>query len=220
MDIQPQVIIHALPLLAEGLNMTLRFSAAAFLLGLGVGFAVGLLRYRSRFCFRLFAPYVEITRGTPLLIQLYFIYYGLPSLGITMGCFTAGVLGLGLNSGAYISEIIRGALYGVARGQEEAAYALGLSWFKAMALVVMPQAIRTALPPLVNAFSATIKDSSLVSIIAVTELTRAGQLVYTRTFRAFEVYLVVGLAYLAIILSISVLSARLESRLKIKGLSH
>ncbi|WDP91939.1 MAG: amino acid ABC transporter permease [Desulfobacter sp.] len=217
MDFQPEIILNALPLLAEGLNMTLRFSAAAFALALVLGFAVGVLRYKSTLLYRLLAPYVEIARGTPLLIQLYFIYYGLPSLGITLGCFTAGVLGLGLNSGAYISEIVRGALYGVGRGQAEAAAAMGLTWFQTMVLVVVPQAMRTALPPLVNAFSATIKDSSLVSVIAVTELTRASQLVYTRTFRAFEIYLVVGLAYLAVILSISFISGKLESRLAIRN---
>ena len=213
MDFQLEIVFNALPLLAEGLAMTLWFSGTAFALALGVGFCVGVLGYKSKACYRIFRPYVEITRGTPLLIQLFFIYYGLPSIGLTMGCFTAGVLGLGLNSAAYISEIVRGALYGVDRGQVEAGIALGLNGFQTLALVVVPQALRTALPPLVNAFSSTIKDSSLVSVIAVTELTRAGQLVYTRTFRAFEVYLVVGLTYFLVILSISFLSGKLESRL-------
>lgn len=212
MDFQPGIILNAAPLLAEGLGMTLRFSAASFALALVIGFGVGILRYRSAFFFKLFSPYVEVVRGTPLLIQLYFIYYGLPSIGITLGCFTAGILGLGLNSGAYISEIVRGALYGVGRGQQEAAYSVGLNWFQTMALVVVPQAMRTALP-LVNAFSTTIKDSSLVSIIAVTELTRASQLVYTRTFRAFEVYLTVGVIYFALILVVTFASRKLEKRL-------
>ena len=213
MDFQFSIILNAMPLLAEGLGMTLKFSAASFVLALAIGFVVGVLRYRSALFFKLFSPYVEIVRGTPLLIQLYFIYYGLPSLGLTLGSFTAGILGLGLNSGAYISEIVRGALYGVDKGQQEAAYAVGLSWLQTMVLVVVPQAMRTALPPLVNAFSTTIKDSSLVSIIAVTELTRASQLVYTRTFRAFEVYLTVGILYFAIILVITYLSSKLETRL-------
>ncbi len=213
MDFQPRIIFNALPLLAEGLRMTLVFSGAAFALALVLGGCVGVLRYNSRLCYRILAPYVDIIRGTPLLIQLYFIYYGLPSLGVTMGCFTAGVLGLGLNSAAYVSEVVRGSLLGVDRGQTEAAAAMGLTPLQTMILVVIPQALRTALPPLVNAFSATIKDSSLVSVIAVTELTRAGQLVYTRTFRAFEVYLVVGFAYFLLILLISFLSGRLESRL-------
>ena len=215
MDFQPGIILNALPLLAEGLSMTLKFSAASFILALAIGFSVGILRYRSIFFFKLFSPYVEIIRGTPLLIQLYFIYYGLPSLGLTLGCFTAGILGLGLNSGAYISEIVRGALYGVDKGQQEAAYAVGLTWLQTMVLVVVPQAMRTALPPLVSAFSTTIKDSSLVSIIAVTELTRASQLVYTRTFRAFEIYLTVGTLYFVIILGITYLSRKLETRLSI-----
>lgn len=216
MDFQPDIILKAAPLLAEGLGMTLRFSAASFVLSILIGFTVGVLRYRSILFYKLLSPYVEIARGTPLLIQLYFIYYGLPSLGITLGCFTAGILGLGLNSGAYVSEIVRGSLYGIDRGQHEAALSMGMTWLQTMVLVVLPQAMRTALPPLVNAFSTTIKDSSLVSIIAVTELTRASQLVYTRTFRAFEIYLTVGLLYLVAILTVSFLARKLESRLTVK----
>lgn len=213
MDFRADIIIDALPLLLEGLGATLKLCLLSFLLALAVGILVGILRSKSPFFQRLFTPYVEIFRGTPLLIQLFFIYYGLPSVGITMDNYTAGTLGLGLNGGAYISEIIRGALFSVSQGQEEAAKALGLNWFQSMVFVILPQAVRVALPPLVNAFSTIIKESSLVSVLAITELTRASQLVYTRTFRAFEIYLAVGLLYFIIIYSASLVSTRLEKRL-------
>jgi len=209
---QFDVLQRGWPLLMDGLKVTLGLSAAAFILALALGIGVGVLRSESPLFRRLLSPYVEVFRGTPLLIQLFFIYYGLPSIGITLSSTAAGVLGLGLNGGAYISEIIRGALFSVPSGQKEAATALGLSRLQALGYVVMPQALRTATPPLVNAFSATLKESSLVSVLAITELTRASQLIYTRTFRAFEVYLAVGLLYFALIYAVSRLSRRLEQQ--------
>ena len=209
---QFEVLQQAWPLLAAGLKVTLGLSAAAFALALAVGIAVGVLRSESPLFKAVLTPYVEVFRGTPLLIQLFFIYYGLPSVGVTLSSTTAGILGLGLNGGAYISEIIRGALFSVDRGQKEAATALGHSRLQTLRYVVLPQAIRVATPPLVNAFSALLKDSSLVSVLAITELTRASQLIYTRTFRAFEVYLAVGLLYFALIYAVSRLSSRLEQQ--------
>jgi len=209
---QFEVLQQAWPLLAAGLKVTLGLSAAAFALALAVGIAVGVLRSESPLFKAVLTPYVEVFRGTPLLIQLFFIYYGLPSVGVTLSSTTAGILGLGLNGGAYISEIIRGALFSVDRGQKEAATALGHSRLQTLRHVVLPQAIRVATPPLVNAFSALLKDSSLVSVLAITELTRASQLIYTRTFRAFEVYLAVGLLYFALIYAVSRLSSRLEQQ--------
>ncbi|BCS98211.1 amino acid ABC transporter permease [Desulfoluna limicola] len=206
------VLQQAFPLLMEGLTVTVGLSAASFILALAVGIAVGVLRSESPLFKALLSPYVEMFRGTPLLIQLFFIYYGLPSLGITFSNITAGILGLGLNGGAYISEIIRGALLAIPPEQSEAAVASGLSRLQALRFVVLPQAIRVATPPLVNAFSATLKESSLVSVLAITELTRVSQLVYTRTFRAFEVYLTVGILYFLLIHTVSRLSRRLEQQ--------
>jgi len=206
------VLQQAVPLLKEGLTVTVALSAASFALALAVGIAVGVLRSESPVFKALLSPYVEVFRGTPLLIQLFFIYYGLPSVGITFSNITAGILGLGLNGGAYISEIIRGALLAIPPGQSEAAVASGLSRLQALRFVVLPQAIRVATPPLVNAFSATLKESSLVSVLAITELTRVSQLVYTRTFRAFEVYLTVGILYFLLIHAVSRLSRRLEQQ--------
>jgi polar amino acid transport system permease protein len=120
-----------------------------------------------------------------------------------------------LNGGAYISEIVRGALYAVERGQKDAASALGLTWMQSMIHVILPQSVRVALPPMVNAFSALLKDSSLVSVLAITELTRVSQLIYTRTFRAFEVYLAVGALYFIMIYAVSFGSRCLEKRFRV-----
>ena len=211
------ILVNAAPLLMEGLWVTIKVSLLSFMLALFIGLLVGVLRSRSELHRRLLAPYVEVFRGTPLLIQLFFIYYGLPSLGITMNNMTAGVVGLALNGGAYISEIIRGALVSVCRGQLDAAFALGFSWSRAMLHVILPQAISVAIPPLVNSFSALLKESSLVSVLAITELTRVSQLVYTRTFRAFEVYLAVGALYLIMTYTASRLSTFLERRFRVSG---
>lgn len=210
---QIEVLWQAWPLLKEGLVVTVAFSAVSFAIALVVGVGVGVLRSESPLFKALLSPYVEVFRGTPLLIQLFFIYYGLPSVGLTLTNTTAGLLGLGLNGGAYISEIIRGALLAVSPGQNEAALATGLTRLQSMRYVVLPQAIRVAVPPLVNAFSALLKESSLVSVLAITELTRASQLIYTRTFRAFEVYFAVGLLYFLLIHTVSRLSRHLEHTL-------
>jgi len=209
------ILINAAPLLAEGLAATLIVSLAAFCLALVIGVLVGVARAESAMARRVLGPYVEVFRGTPLLIQLFFIYYGLPSIGLTLNNYAAGVAGLGLNGGAYISEIVRGALYAVERGQKDAAAALGLTWMQSMIHVILPQSVRVALPPMVNAFSALLKDSSLVSVLAITELTRVSQLIYTRTFRAFEVYLAVGAIYFGMIYAVSLGSRCLEKRFRV-----
>lgn len=211
------ILFNAVPLLAEGLLATVIVSLASFFLAFLIGSLVGIARAESAKARRLLAPYVEVFRGTPLLIQLFFIYYGLPSIGVTMNNYAAGVVGLALNGGAYISEIVRGALYSVEKGQQDAAAALGLSWFQAMVHVIVPQSIRVALPPLVNSFSSLLKDSSLVSVLAITELTRVSQLIYTRTFRAFEVYLAVGTLYFVMIYAVSLLSGYFERKFYIAG---
>ena len=212
-----EILYNALPLLMEGLRATVFVSIASFCLAVCIGILVGVARAESAQARRLFGPYVELFRGTPLLIQLFFIYYGLPSIGLTLDNYVAGVIGLGLNGGAYISEIVRGALYSVEKGQQDAASALGLSWRQAMVHVIFPQSVRVALPPLVNAFSSLIKDSSLVSVLAITELTRVSQLIYTRTFRAFEVYLAVGALSFVMIFTVSLISRHLEKRFNVAG---
>lgn len=211
------ILRNAAPLMLEGLWVTIHVSLLSFVLALTIGIIIGILRSKSPLLRAIFAPYVEVFRGTPLLIQLFFIYYGLPTLGVTLDSLTAGVLGLGMNGGAYISEIIRGALLSVDRGQQDAALSFGFSWFRSMVHVILPQAFSVAIPSLVNSFSALLKESSLVSVLAITELTRVSQLIYTRTFRALEVYLAIGALYFVMTCLASRLSKQLERKFQVSG---
>jgi polar amino acid transport system permease protein len=203
--------------LLTGAGITLKITAVSFLIALAIGLVVGVARSGPGWVGKLFTPYVEIFRGTPLLIQLFFIYYGLPAVGITIDNFVAAYLGIGLCGGAYISEIIRGSLYSVERGQEEAAVSLGLSRFQTLRHVILPQAFQVAIPPLMNAFSSQLKETSLVSVLAINELTRSGQMVYARTFRPFEIYLAVGILYFIMTYSISLFSRYLEGVFHVHG---
>lgn len=216
-DFRFDIVARALPSIWEGTLVTLNIATLSFCLAIILGFMVGILRSRSGRWYCLLAPYVELFRGTPLLIQLFFIYYGLPTLGLTLTSFQAAILGLGLNGGAYISEVIRGALLAVDTGQRDAAAALGLNWLQTLAYIILPQALTVAIPPLMNIFASLLKETSLVSVLAITELTRVGQLVYTRSFRAFEIYLVIGLIYLIMTYSVVRLSHYLERRFHIVG---
>lgn len=195
--------------------VTIGITALSFVLALIIAFAVGTLRSEKlpKPLSSLLRSYIEIFRGTPLLIQLFFIYYGLPSIGISMNGLTAAVLGLALNSGAYMSEVVRASVLSVDKGQKEAAMALGYSNFQSLRYIIYPQAIRVALPPLMNSFSNLLKESSLVSVLAITELTRSGQLIYTRTYRAFEIYLTLGALYFLMTYAVSIVSAGLEKRM-------
>jgi len=211
------ILSNAAPLLLEGLWATVCVSVVSFAIALAIGITVGVLRSKSPFLRAVFSPYVEVFRGTPLLIQLFFIYYGLPTIGFVLDNYTAGILGLGINGGAYISEIVRGALYSVDSGQRDAAYSQGFSWSRSMIHVILPQALPVAIPTLVNSFSAVLKESSLVSVLAITELTRVSQLIYTRTFRALEVYLVAGALYFLMTCCASRLSVYLERKFHVRG---
>lgn len=211
--LQWRIIADWTPELAAAAVLTLRLTAMSFAVALLIGVVVGTLRSRVPMVGRPLAVYVEFFRGTPLLVQLFFIYYGLAQVGLVMSAPVAAVVGLGLNGGAYISEIIRGALAGIDRGQYDAAHALGMNWFATLVWVVMPQALRIATPPLVNAFSAMLKDTSLVSVLAITEMMNIANQIYSRTFRAFEIFAVVALLYFVMTLGFSLTSRALERRL-------
>lgn len=211
--LQWQVVRDWAPELAAATLISLEITLMSFAVALGLGVAVGVLQSRTRWPGRAAAVYVEFFRGTPLLVQLFFIYYGLAQVGVVMPATVAAVVGLGLNGGAYISEIVRGALTGIHRGQYDAAHALGMSWFSTLRWVVLPQALRIAAPPLVNSFSSMLKDTSLVSLLAITELMNVANQIYSRTFRAFEIFAVVALIYLALTLCFSLASRLLERRL-------
>jgi polar amino acid transport system permease protein len=203
-----------IPQMMRASMITLKIGALAFGLALAVSVLVGTLRSNKLpkpLAFSLSA-YVEIFRGTPLLVQLFLIYYGMPSFGITLDAFTAAILGLALNSGAYMSEIVRGSILAVDSGQYQAAYSLGYSKTATFRHIILPQAYRIALPPFMNSFSTLLKDTSLVSVLSIAELTRIGNQVYAVTLRPFEIFIILGAFYFAATYSIAILSKYLEKR--------
>ncbi|RXK07059.1 amino acid ABC transporter permease [Halarcobacter bivalviorum] len=208
-------VFDNLGFLLEASWLTIYLSFISFLIALFLGVVVGTLRsYKIHWLLNLFlSSYIEIFRGTPLLIQLFFIYYGLPQVGISMSSHEAAILGLSLNFGAYMSEIVRAGIQGVDKGQAEAAKSLGMNNLQILVYIIYPQALKLSLPSLTNTYAAILKDSSLVSVLSITELTRAGQLIYVRTYEPFEIYLTLGIFYFVMTYSVSLISKKIEKRL-------
>lgn len=204
--------LDSIPVLLTGLPWTLLISFGGLAIGFIIGIAFGLLSINPLRPLRWFATtYIEIFRGTPVLVQVLFIFYGLPQiLGGPIDALTAGIAAIALNSGAYISEIVRGGVISIDSGQSEAGLSLGLSRSQTFWSVIWPQAFRRIIPPLGNQAIVSIKDTSLFSVIGVGELVRQGQIYIATTFDAMEVYLMVALMYLAITLSLSICLRWLE----------
>jgi glutamine transport system permease protein len=209
-----QAAIDSLPFLLKGLPYTLMISFGGLFIGFLIGIVTGLMSLSKMLIMRWPATaYIEIFRGTPILVQVLFIYYGLPDLiGGPINALTAGIAAIALNSGAYISEVVRGGVKSIDRGQTEAGVSLGLSRSQTFWSIVWPQALRRMIPPLGNQAIVSIKDTSLFSVIGVGELVRQGQVYIATTFTAFEVYFMVALLYLAVTLSLSVLLRWYERR--------
>ncbi|GAB3675992.1 amino acid ABC transporter permease [Salinisphaera aquimarina] len=197
--------IESLPYLLKGIPWTLLISFGGLAIGFAVGIAFGLLSINPLRILRWPAKiYIEVFRGTPVLVQVLFIFYGLPQiLGGPINPIVAGIAAIALNSGAYISEIVRGAVVSIDKGQREAGLSLGLSSSQTFWSVIWPQSLRRMIPPLGNQAIVSIKDTSLFSVIGVGELVRQGQVYIATTFSALEVYLMVAMLYLAITLSLS-----------------
>ncbi|NMB24214.1 MAG: amino acid ABC transporter permease, partial [Firmicutes bacterium] len=159
--------------------------------------------------------YVDFFRGTPLLVQIFVVYMGLPQLGLRLSNWAAALTALGLNSGAYVAEIVRAGIQSIDKGQMEAARSLGMTSSQTMQYVVLPQAFRRIIPPLGNEFIALLKDSSLVAVISLEELLRKGQINVTRFYRPFEIYIQIAIIYLIMTKSISFLVSWAEKRLKL-----
>jgi len=201
------------PLLLKGAAVTVVLSFLSMALAVVLGFGLCLAKLYGNRPVRIFAnSYIEIIRGTPLLIQLYLLYYGLPNLGIQLNALTAAILGLGMNYSAYEAEIYRAGLLAVAKGQQEAARCLGMSGWQTLRFVIIPQAVRTVLPPSTNDFIALFKDTSLVSIITVMELTRAYSQAATTTYRFLELGLLTALLYFLMSFPLSLWSRAMERK--------
>ncbi len=217
MKLDFSVVVPYLPMFLKGAKVTIEASVMAILIGLAIGTIVGIGRVIPLRPINFIAwLYVYIIRGTPLLVQLFLIYFGLPSLGIELEAFPAGVIGLGINSGGYVAEIVRGGIEAVPKGQLEAAKVLGLSYFQTMWYIVLPQAIRNMLPALGNEFVTLVKQSALLSTLAITELTMVGQQVRSVTFASFEVFITVALIYLALTTVVSTLVRYVERKWQVR----
>lgn len=204
----------AAPVLLTGAGYTVLFALAAMVGGLLLGFPVALLRLSPLAALRWPAAlYVSVMRGTPLLVQLFVIYYGLPSVGIEFTPVTAGVLALSLNAGAYLSESLRGAIESISVGQWRASFSLGLGYWQTLVHVVLPQALRVAVPSMSNTLISLIKDTSLVSVITMTELMLATKEVIATTFRPLPLYLAAAAIYWCLSLAFEALQRRAEHRL-------
>jgi polar amino acid transport system permease protein len=208
-----RLIVESIPFLLKGAVYTVQVSVLAILFGLVLGWLLGLAAVSGVTVLRLLtAAYVQFIRGTPLLVQIFLIYFGLPAVGIDIPAFWSGVIALGLNSGGFQAEIVRAGIESIDRGQTEAARSIGMSHFQTLVLILVPQTVRRVIPPLTNELITLTKSSSLLSAIAALELTHAGQLIIARTFAPFEIYAAVAVLYLVLVALLSRGSALLEKR--------
>jgi polar amino acid transport system permease protein len=211
---KPEVILHSFGYLTQAAGTTIVVSFAGIVLGFVIGAAVCAARVSRRgWLRRLGATYVSVFRGVPLLVQLLFIYYFLAEYGLDVPAVVAAVGGLALSSAAFQAEILRGALNAVPRGQGEAASALGFGPLDIGGRILLPQALKISVPPLINEFILLLKASSLVSVVGIAELTRVSMNIASQTYRPFEAYVGGGLFYLAINLTLAALGGLLERRL-------
>jgi len=206
--------------LLNGALVTVEITAVSLLLGclLGLLIGIGRLNPRRRIIYRVCTAYVAAIRGTPLLVQLFILFFGLPQFGIMLPAFVCGMLGLGIYSAAYVSEIVRGAIQSVDRGQMEAARSIGMSAAQAMRSVILPQAVVRMIPPLGNEFIALIKNSALVSLLTIHDLMHEGQKIISVSYRSLEVYLAIAVIYFILTGLTTLALGRLEVRLRAGGM--
>lgn len=218
-----EVILDNLPQMMEGLKLTVYYSIAAVVLAVIFGLITALMRLSKSSILRGIATvYLEIFRSTPLLVQLFFIVFGLTGVlplndwfGQSFYPIMAATLTLALHEGAYISEIVRAGILGVDRGQKEAAASIGMTSFQMMRYIVLPQAFKRMIPPLVNQSAQTVKDTSLLAPIGIIELVYRGQIVIASTFEPFIIWSFIGILYFIVIFSVSKFASHLERRMQL-----
>lgn len=214
----PQALLQAFPVLLVGTVITIKITLLAVGIGTLIGLIFGIMRLsQNRLIYSIATVYVEFFRGTPLLVQIFLINFGvLPLFMKGVDPFVAAVIACSINSGAYVAEIVRGGIQSIDRGQTEAAYSLGMKPAQNMIHVILPQAFKIMVPPMINEFIAMMKDTSLVSVIAVEELTRKGQLQVAVTYQSFWVWGGVAIIYLIMTLVISQLGKMAERRMAVE----
>jgi len=209
-----QVAILAIPALLVGVWATIRVCVVAIVFGTIIGLVVGLASLSHFAPTRLAAKvYVEFIRATPLLIQLLLVYFALPAAGIELSAFWAGVVALSMNAGGFIAESVRGAIGGIDPGQAEAAKSIGMTHGETLRIILLPQAARSFLPPLTNELISLIKNSALLSVISVYELTRSGQEIIALHFTPVTIYLLIAVYYYVLITAVATLSRFAERRM-------
>ncbi len=213
------VMWESIPILVTGLKYTIIITVFGLLIGFFLGAVSGLMKIsRSTILRRAAGVYIQSIRGTPMMVQVMFIYFGLPlAIGMRIPPIIAGITAIAINSGAYIAEIVRGAFQSIDRGQTEAGRSIGLSRLQTMYYIIWPQAFKRMIPPLGNQFIISLKDTSLLVVVGVGELTRTGQEIIAANFRAFEVWLTVAVMYFVLTMSIAKVLGFLEKKLEVRS---
>lgn len=216
MDFNVDLVMTSIPLLLLGAGITIKITVLSVAVGIIIGLVMGIARICRVRVFRMIAAvYVDFFRGTPLLVQIFLVYFALPLLtGQRSDPYVAAISACGLNSGAYVAEIFRSGIQSIDKGQMEAGRSLGMTWLQTMRYIIVPQAFKRVIPQLGNEFIALLKDSSLVSVIGFEELTRRGQLIIAKTYASMEIWTCVAIIYLIMTLSISRFVAYLEWRFR------
>ena len=218
MDVNFELMQSAFPLLIAGACITVEITALTVFFGMIIGICVSLVRMSDFKILRwLGNVYVDFIRGTPLLIQIFLVYFALPSIiGHRVDAYFAAISACSINSGAYMAEVFRGGIQSIDIGQMEAGRSLGMTWWQTMRYIILPQAFKRIIPPLGNEFIAMLKDSSLVSVIGFEELTRRGQLIIARTYASFEIWMAVAIIYLILTFTVARLTGLLERKFETK----
>lgn len=211
--------MESLPNLLDGMVMTLILTFISLLVGLVLGIALSLGRvYGNKIISGICIGYIEVIRGTPLLVQLFILYFGLPSVGIVLSPLSAALVGLSLNSGAYQAEYLRGSLQSIPSGQMIAARTLGMNKIQSIQNIILPQALRISIPAWSNELIYLLKYTSIAYIIQVTELTAEGKIIASQTFRFIEIFLIIAIIYLALTVLFTSIIDRIEKKIKIPGI--
>jgi polar amino acid transport system permease protein len=220
MDLDFSPVWAGWPQLLRGAAVTIEVTSASLLLGCVMGLLIGIgrLNPQRRFIYSLCTAYVAVIRGTPLLVQLFILFFGLPQFGLLLPAFVCGVIGLGIYSGAYVSEVVRGAIQSIDKGQMEAARSIGMSSGQAMRAVILPQAFVRMIPPLGNEFIALIKNSALVSLLTIHDVMHEGQKIISVSYRSLEVYLAIAVVYFILTGITTLVLRHIELRLRAGGM--
>lgn len=210
------LFMESLPAFFRGMLITLEITSVALVFATLIGLFIGLINIGDNKVLKPFAKaYIDIVRGTPLIVQAFFLYFGMTgALGFNISAEMAGIIVISLNAGAYMSEIFRGGIQAIDKGQMEAARSLGLTYGMAMRKVVLPQAFRNMIPAILNQFIISLKDTSILTVIGVRELTQSGQIIIAATYRSFEIWTMIGLLYFILIYLLSTVFRKIEVKLQ------